>query len=334
MDLIDRYVYAVVRRLPHSQREEVAAELKSLITDMLDERTNGNPADRKDVKIVLLELGHPREMADKYSESRKYLIGPELYDSFKTVLKIVLLSIAFAVAVIFAIQSILEPHHLLDHFIDFILSLVQIPIAALGWVTLIFAGIQYFGIKSVKNLDDLESWDPEELPEVPDEKSVIKRSETIINIIFTIFFGFLIGASYFAIPAIKSGDSFVSVPFLNKESFSVYFPLILLLVGFGILKEILKLVSGKWTKKLAIQISLVSLLSLATVLIMIALEAPFWNPDFMSELAGTGIIQPGTELYQTIERIWSNGTIIIVILTLFGFVLDSVLAFFKSVKNV
>ena len=35
-DLMERYIYAVTRRLPRAQREEIADELRELIGDMLE----------------------------------------------------------------------------------------------------------------------------------------------------------------------------------------------------------------------------------------------------------------------------------------------------------
>jgi hypothetical protein len=38
MEMIDRYVYAVTKRLPEKQREDVSDELRGLIEDMLEAR--------------------------------------------------------------------------------------------------------------------------------------------------------------------------------------------------------------------------------------------------------------------------------------------------------
>ena len=78
-DLIDRYVYQVVRRLPQSQRADIEAELRGLIDDMLSARGGGK---REDVIAVLRELGRPAELAFRYSGSRRSLIGPEYYDTY------------------------------------------------------------------------------------------------------------------------------------------------------------------------------------------------------------------------------------------------------------
>ena len=43
-ELKERYVYAVSRLLPHKMREDISAELDTLIEDMLEERCQDRPA--------------------------------------------------------------------------------------------------------------------------------------------------------------------------------------------------------------------------------------------------------------------------------------------------
>ena len=60
-ELKERYVYAVSRLLPHKMREDISAELDTLIEDMLEERCQDRPAEEKDLRVVLAELGSPSE---------------------------------------------------------------------------------------------------------------------------------------------------------------------------------------------------------------------------------------------------------------------------------
>jgi uncharacterized membrane protein len=77
MNLIDSYLHAVTENLPETTREDVISELRANIYDML-------PCDytENDVREVLVKLGNPVRLADDYSERKKYLIGPALYDSY------------------------------------------------------------------------------------------------------------------------------------------------------------------------------------------------------------------------------------------------------------
>ena len=90
MDLIERYVQEVGRRLPRKQRDDVARELRSSLEDSLENRT-GVPleqADEEQVVELLLEFGPPQEVAASYQTGPSYLVGPALYPSFIKTMKI------------------------------------------------------------------------------------------------------------------------------------------------------------------------------------------------------------------------------------------------------
>ena len=80
---MERYVYAVTRRLPKSQRQEVARELEELIGDMLE--------DGDTMESVLARLGDPAEFAKKYQDGARYLIGPAYFENYVWLLRIVLI---------------------------------------------------------------------------------------------------------------------------------------------------------------------------------------------------------------------------------------------------
>ena len=82
-DLIERYLYAITRHLPSAQRSDVAEELRTLISDMLDERCGSLPPTAKDVRVVLTELGTPGEMVRKYTSGEgECLIGQPYYAQY------------------------------------------------------------------------------------------------------------------------------------------------------------------------------------------------------------------------------------------------------------
>ena len=66
-DLIERYIYAVTKRLPKKIQEDVSQELRTLIDDMLMERCGDATPNEYDIKSVLTELGTPNELCEKYS---------------------------------------------------------------------------------------------------------------------------------------------------------------------------------------------------------------------------------------------------------------------------
>ncbi|WP_188455939.1 HAAS signaling domain-containing protein [Virgibacillus oceani] len=331
MEMIERYIYAVTQKLPPEQRQDIAEELRSLIEDMLEERTEGRKITDIDVEQVLIELGNPRHLAQKYRGTKKYLIGPEIYDSYMMVLKIVLISVAAALSIGFIIQIIMDPISILDHFVEFIVSFVTAIPTAFGWTTFGFAIGEYAGGFNSKNLQIDKEWNPSKLAPIPDEKRQIKRYEPIAGIVFYTLLIMVLAISneYFGIWVYDDEFSGV-IPFLNEETYGTY--LFILILGFGIIKECLKLVYGKWTFKLVIFTALTNLVSLIAVVIMI--NGPeFWNPEFMLQLTQAGLLSEGSETYETVSRIWEQSTFWIVIVLVIGLIWDAIDGFIKIRKS-
>jgi hypothetical protein len=83
MNLIDRYIAEVGRHLPEKNRDDIEAEIRSTLEDMVEER--GHQAKSADDKIIaetLEQLGDPKLLAHKYTPARRYLIGPNWYDVY------------------------------------------------------------------------------------------------------------------------------------------------------------------------------------------------------------------------------------------------------------
>ncbi len=92
MDLIERYVQEVARRLPRKQRDDVARELRSSLEDSLESRA-GVPLEQVEEEQaveLLLEFGTPQKVAASYRPGPDFLIGPGLYPSFVKTMKICL----------------------------------------------------------------------------------------------------------------------------------------------------------------------------------------------------------------------------------------------------
>lgn len=332
MEMINRYIYAVTQKLPQSQRKDIADELRGLIEDMLEERAGQGNRKENDVEEVLLELGSPRSLADKYRGTKKYIIGPELFDSYILVVKIVLIVMSSLIGIGFIIQTISDPMSILDYFIDMIVSLVTDLPMAFGWTTFWFAIGELYGGAKQKVLPGQE-WKPADLPPIPDEKRQIKRSESIVGIIiYTIIIVFLAFSNdYFGVWVFQDGFNGV-VPFLNEQTYGSYLLFILLIFGVGIIKECLKLVAGKWTYRLATYTTVVNVISMAAILFMIS-GPDFWNPEFMNELVEAGVVMAVSEEFDTVTAIWNQSTFWILILFIIGLAWDAVDGFIKARKK-
>ena len=91
MKLLDRYMQEISNNLPAKKQADLTAEIRSLIEDTLDDRSQveGRPVDEEMVAGVLKEFGSPEKVAASYLPER-YLVGPQLYPTYMLVLRIVL----------------------------------------------------------------------------------------------------------------------------------------------------------------------------------------------------------------------------------------------------
>ncbi|MCJ8007352.1 hypothetical protein ACFFF5_07605 [Lederbergia wuyishanensis] len=331
MELIERYIYAVTRRLPQSQREDVEKELRGLIADMLDERMGEGEVSDSHIEDVLLELGDPRQLARQYGGKNKYIIGPVLFDPYISVLKITLISIVIAMSVVFGIKVAIDPIHIIDHFVSFIVSIIMVIPQGVGWITLVFGSVEYFGGINEQKFNVQKTWKLADLPALPDTKRQIKRTEPIASIVFLVLLAFIFTSQYFGIFVFKNGEFSTVIPFLNKETIITSLPAIIFILGLAVLKEALKLVYERWTKKLVLYTILINAVSLAVVIIMMTMSS-FWNPNFMLELSQVHEISIGSGAYKTIETIWNISTRWIVIMLIIGLVWDMISGVIKIRK--
>lgn len=247
-ELIDRYVYDTVRRLPEKQRKEIEMEIRSLINDTMEEKEIKEDQ-IEEIKKMLIEIGSPKELAKQYQDNDQYLIGPPHYENYKWTLKIV----AFATTVGMLIANFVLP--LIDTtmtfenmFLNFIGNYINSLVNGFAVVTVIFACIEKEYIKH----SEKETWNIDDLPKVSSQKSKIKRGSVIAGIVFTIlviilfnFYPQLMGMNI-----IKEGEM-KSYPIFDLEVLKVVLPIFNIAMLLGIIRDIAKTIEGRYTKKIS-----------------------------------------------------------------------------------
>ena len=190
-NLIDIYVSEIGRRLPKKNREDIEAEIRSILQDMLDEksRENGKPVDEEMTLEVLKTYGSPEKVAAAYLGER-YLIGPRLYPIFTLVLRIVLVVTGILAAIGLGVALSHTAGNPINGLVtaakataNFIASMMT----ALGYIVLIFAIIEWAIVRAgtrrdIKNLPITKEWDPRSLLKVSTSNQV-KLGETIVEIV-------------------------------------------------------------------------------------------------------------------------------------------------------
>jgi hypothetical protein len=182
--LIDRYIYAVRRLLPRAQRDDIASELREILQSQVDDEVSlrQHPLSEEEVGDILKKYGQPCDVAARYG-SRQYLIGPEIFPYYLVAVRIALW-VMLPVAVVMLLITILTARErVIGQVAETLWSILSIGLVNLAIVTLTFA----FQSRVSPRRNDVEDWDPAELPElVPDPEQPIRRSDV---------FGSLVGIS-------------------------------------------------------------------------------------------------------------------------------------------
>lgn len=190
-ELIERYLYKVGEELPAKQRDDVKAELRSLLLDALEDRAAeaGRPVDEEVAVEVLRAFGHPEEVAARYQPSGQYLIGPRLFPVFVGVAKIILVGLAVLFSIFVIISLVAYPGRMPEMFrpasvLDFVDSYVKFALLNLALLVGVFAIIERVQAKRPASEERAE-WDPRELPAIPDSADPERISQA--GLVFKIY---------------------------------------------------------------------------------------------------------------------------------------------------
>ncbi len=181
MELIERYLNEIGRRLPKAKRDDIRDELRSAFNDALESRAVGEPSEA-DVVAVLEDFGSPETVAASYSGDR-YLIGPRLYPQFKNVLRIVLTVLAGVVVLGFAVSLFRGDFGLAKlarELVGLVTGLLDSAITSIGIVVIVFAILERLevggGVREKR-------WNPRDLPAVRDV-DLTRRFDSVAGIVF------------------------------------------------------------------------------------------------------------------------------------------------------
>ena len=286
MNLIDKYIQEVTRRLPEKNRKDIALELRSTIEDMLPKQYS-----EEEVKEVLKELGNPAILANGYNDRPMYLIGPRYYEMY-----IIILKITVPIAAIISFVSLLA-HQLitfngsdavlniiLNIFTGGIVAVMETCLQTFFWVTLAF-----FIAERVESSKDNEpvnfkfkKWSPEDLMDIPNlSKKRISDGERV----FSLFGTSLWVTCYFYADHVfgvyekgEQGLIFVT-PALNQGVLLSYLPMIIVVIVLEVSLTIYKLIERKWTKKLALYNTVLQI-AVTTIFVLILTNPNLFEIDF------------------------------------------------------
>ncbi len=289
MDLINRYIYAVTRSFSEKQRAEIEKELRANIEDMIDQEQGSEFYEEK-VKKVLLELGDPEELADEYRGSKRYLIGPQLYQTYLLILKIVIGAVIGGISIALFVESLSGANENISNIVTgYLSSLISGVAQAFAWTTIAFIIADRYNVKSSNGSIEKSNWDLSQLPQVPDKKASISVPETIFSIVFTTIFYSVLIAIIFSAPKliaayIHGNNEIITIPVFNSEVLQGYKMIFIIVFVLSIVKDLFKLYYRKWVIELSIIISVLTVISTVLALVMFSNDN-IWSQSFAPELS-------------------------------------------------
>ncbi len=330
-DIIERYIYAVTKRLPKKIQDDVSNELRTLIDDMLMERCGDTTPNEYDIKSVLTELGTPNELYEKYSpDTDKCLIGSPYYSTYKYVLKIVMLCAGLGLLVSALLSTFINffesgTSNAIDFFVSFFTEFfITVPsglIFGFAFVTILFAIFYRKGVNIESKLDDL--------PPVPKKKQSISKAESIVGIAFSIIFLCIFLFAPQILCVIHTSDAgFTTVtPILNCDVIQASWYFVVLFSFAGIVREIVKLIEGRHNKKIMVTTIITNIIS-AVVTVLFMTRDSIINPEFTANIQ---VLFDTTDTLVT--QLFINFNIFLMIVILFALTLDTAETIYKTFKK-
>jgi hypothetical protein len=295
MELIERYLHAIGRYLPGGKREDILAELRSTLEDQVEARAGGDPGEG-DAAAVIKAMGPPRQVAAAYFPAGQYVIGPDLFPLYSTILGLVLAAsiggqlIALAVSVFIAGNTV----DYLETFWDIFNALP----ATFGVVTLIFYALQRLEVKPETPESE---FDPAALAPIVDAERV-NRGEHLFSIlagaVFLAFLTWFFGAG--GVDRLGLDVIFVD-PIIER-----YFIWIAASIFAGIVVDILLLWRGGWQTSTRLLRMAANLFSLGVLSVLIQGHAD-WLRD-----AG---IQPSITAFGDAAGVMGENIMLIIMLS-------------------
>jgi len=281
MNLIDRYIAEVGRHLPEKNRDDIEAEIRSMLEDMIDEnrQQTSKPMNDEVIAAALEQLGDPKLLAYQYTPAKHYLIGPDWYEAYIQTLKRVLATALPVVAIVTIFIALARnPIDFVDALGQAFGRVIDVAIGILFWVTVAFIIVE----RTDTNPNELGSpktgvWTVDQLPQLP-KKRQISIGEALASIVFVIGY-----TTWVVLPFVRSQGN-ESVPFLNPDLWQIWLPIFFVLVVLTLIHEVFKLIIGNWTQPLMITNVILCLISIAYIITLVTTQEIF-NPAFLATLS-------------------------------------------------
>ncbi|GAA3911596.1 HAAS signaling domain-containing protein [Microbacterium invictum] len=275
--LTDRYIDAVIRSLPESQRADVAAELRASIADQIDDRgADGQPAGAFE-REVLTALGDPDALAAGYADRTLQLIGPRYYLDWLRLVKLLLWIVPPAAAFGVALGQALSgeaPGTIIGTTIGITIT---VAVHTVFWTTLVFALVER---SSGNDAAPLTTWSLDKLPEPR------QSGATFVDMVAAIIM-LLIGAAAVLWDHFLGFVPGMHLSFLNQDLWPWWIAGLFVVMAMEAALAIAVFLKGRWTMPLAV-LNTVLAVAVAVPALWLLFQGQLLNPEFFPTLVTDG----------------------------------------------
>lgn len=270
--LTDRYLAATLPSVPAARREEIAAELRGSIEDMIEDRTGNGQDPVTAEREVLTELGNPERLAARYADRRLQLIGPTYYLVWLRLLRLLLSFVPAIVGTVSAVADAADGSGVGGAIGSGIGTAIEVAVHIAFWLTLTFAILERG--KPVQGLGD---WNVDQLPDAPVDREVsLANTATAVALL-------LFAIAYLPLQHFHSwieSDSGANIPIIDPALWTSWLPVLLAALVASVVFEIVKYRVGRWTWPL-IGVNVALHLAFAVPAAWLILSDRLFSPEFV-----------------------------------------------------
>jgi hypothetical protein len=263
MELLDRYLQAVIKHLPWERQDDIIAELRANLEAQLEDKEAelGRPLTKEEAEEWLKQIGSPIKVAARY-QRQQYLIGPALFPTYSYILKLVL-TWATVIYVIASVVTIAARGLGVEALAG--ISLVHAALR-LPWIwlinaaitTLIFAAVELAGACFPGKIYPLAPmtppWSPLDLPPVGTGDGDWAKPRSFTKSLLEVFFGCLFLAYILLVPhypflLLGPGAWYLrSLPYQLAPVWWTFYWLLVSINVFELAWKIVDLARGAWQR--------------------------------------------------------------------------------------
>lgn len=280
--LTERYLAAALRGIPERQRSDVEGELRSSITDAVEDRVAAGEDRVAAEKAVLEGLGNPARLAAEYAGRPLHLIGPELFLVWRHVLTRLAAVVVPIVLVVITAVELMAGAGYPGALIEGIGVALSTGVQLAFWVTLVFAFIERADAARDARREIVGasgSWTVDMLPDPTTER--VSVGDMVGELFSTLL---MIGGLLFLRDVgWARGPNGDVISLFDPALTDFWFPVLIAILAALAVVQVVVYMVGRWTIPLAIGFTVLEV-AFAVPIIVLALNGTLINPAFAAEI--------------------------------------------------